>query len=70
MTDNEIEMLNDEDALIEYCGNLYEFVAVLGMHYVFSDINNGDTVTLSRNSLKEYCYIVHRSELTDIERGI
>jgi len=69
MTDREIEMVNDEDCWIEYLGNLYEFVGMLGMHFVFSDVNNGDAIALSRNTLHNSCFIIHPSELEEIERG-
>lgn len=51
MNENEIKKIIENDDLIEYCGNLYEFIGMLGKYYCFSNTNNGDTLSLSKASL-------------------
>ncbi len=66
MTKKELEMVNDEDQLIEYLGNWYEFAGMLGTHYVFSNISNGDAIALGEHTLlSDNVFFVDRREFDE-----
>ncbi len=51
MSKKEIENILSENGLIEYLGDMYEYIGTLGMYYMFSNISNGNTLTFREQTL-------------------
>ena len=52
MNCEQIELILDGCALIEYCGNLYEYIGDQDGKHVFSDINDGEPIFVSDKALR------------------
>lgn len=65
MTKKELEIVCDEDELIEYGEHYYEFVGILGTHYMFCEINNGDAIALNEHTLLNHAFFVDRTEIQE-----
>lgn len=48
---SEINDILDGTALLEYIGNLYEYVGTENEKYIFQNINNDDYIKIKYNSL-------------------
>ena len=53
MTGREIEEILDGCALIEYCGNLYEYIGDQDGKHVFSDMRDGEPIFISDKALRQ-----------------
>lgn len=51
MTNDEITLILDGEAWIEYSGHLYEYIGEQFGKHLFSDVNDGDPLTVSDAAL-------------------
>ena len=52
MTNDEITLVLDGEAWIEYSGHLYEYIGDQDGKHLFSDVNDGDPLPVSDNALR------------------
>ena len=66
MTNEELELINDSDELMRYEHNIYRFVGMLGMEYIFADILTNNVIALSRNTILAKGKIAFRKNFSNL----